>query len=136
MLRITTIGKKNLGQEEKKISRISIFIIASAVAMALRILGLTFYLTLAGNSRGVYFFTWWVMYFSSWTISFTKIMAFEPPQSASPSFGKNFGTYFQRPTDIARHFIDRVFGFTTTVESDIVTMESTNHDSRTDDSRV
>lgn len=88
--------------------------------MMLRILGLIFYVSpIAASGRTAYFFTWWLVFLSSWTISFTKILAFEPPPSAS----RSFGSYFRKPTRFFKYVLNHYFGCHISTESDRMTQE-------------
>ena len=82
--------------------------------MMLRILGLILYISASGAGRGAYFGIWWLIFFASWSLSFAKIMAFEPPPDAS----KSFGSYFRRPNRFIRLMLNKYLGWSITVDSE------------------
>lgn len=115
-LRIFTVSdKRNAAAGERKANRVSKFILVSAIFMMIRILSLVLYLSpAAGKGRSEYFFIWWLTWISSWSLSFAKIMAFEPPPDAS----KSFGSYFRRPNRFIRLMLNKYLGWSMTLNSD------------------
>jgi hypothetical protein len=98
----------------------------------LRILGLVLYISPAASSgRGAYFFVWWIIYFSSWSLSVAKIMAFEPPPNAS----KSFGSYFRRPNRFIKLMLNKYMGWSMSADSEKSGLDvnlSTTFDKSTD----
>jgi hypothetical protein len=72
--------------------------------MALRVIALFLYISpVAAVSKQAYLFVWFLLSLSAQGISFTKIMAFEPP----PNSGGSFSSYIYRPVKGLRSMMRR-----------------------------